>query len=104
VYVAFAKWRPTAASRALLQTVKAILEEYAAYLPLTIRQIFYRLVGVHDYAKTERAYKNLCEMLNRARHAGMIEFAAIRDDGITKRTPHHLERCRRIDRSLYRIG
>jgi hypothetical protein len=74
---------------ALLATIEKILAEYASYLPLTIRQIFYRLVGVHDYPKTERAYKNLCETLNRARRAGRIEFAAIRDDGITKRTPHH---------------
>jgi hypothetical protein len=69
--------------------VQAILVEYANYLPLTIRQIFYRLVGVHDYPKTERAYKNLAEMLNRARRSGRISFAAIRDDGITKRTPHY---------------
>jgi len=74
---------------ALHATIEKILAEYASYLPLTIRQIFYRLVGVHDYPKTERAYKNLCETLNRARRAGRIEFAAIRDDGITKRTPHH---------------
>jgi hypothetical protein len=85
----FAPWRPIARSLVLLETVQAILAEYAAYLPLTIRQIFYRLVGVHEYPKTERAYKNLCEMLNRARRAERIDFSAIRDDGITKRTPHH---------------
>jgi hypothetical protein len=85
----FAPWRPINKSRALLATVKEVLAEYAAYLPLTIRQIFYRLVGVHDYPKTERAYKNLAEMLNRARRASLIDFAAIRDDGITKREPFH---------------
>jgi hypothetical protein len=85
----FAPWRPIAKSQALLKTVQGILLEYAAYLPLTIRQIFYRLVGVHDYPKTERAYKNLGEMLNRARRAHEIAFAAIRDDGITERVPFH---------------
>ena len=85
----FAKWRPIARNRALLSTVLAILEEYAAYLPLTIRQIFYRLVGIHEYPKTERAYKNLAEMLNRARRSGRVSFDAIRDDGITKRVPFH---------------
>ena len=59
----FSPWRPIAKSLVLLETVQAILVEYAAYLPLTVRQIFYRLVGVHDYPKTERAYKNLGEML-----------------------------------------
>jgi hypothetical protein len=85
----FAPWRPIAKSRALLGTVQEILAEYSAYLPLTIRQIFYRLVGVHDYPKTERAYKNLAEMLNRARRACLVDFAAIRDDGIIKRVPFH---------------
>jgi hypothetical protein len=87
----FAPWRPTAKSLALLETVQAILTEYLAYLPLTIRQIFYRLVGVHDYPKTERAYKNLCELLNRARRSGVVKFSAIRDDGIVKRAPLHWE-------------
>jgi hypothetical protein len=50
------------------------------YLPLTIRQIFYRLVGVHDYEKTERGYKRLCEHLNRARRARIVAMDAIRDD------------------------
>jgi hypothetical protein len=89
VFRGFCPWRPIARTQALLSTVLAILDEYAAYLPLTIRQIFYRLVGVHDYPKTERAYKNLAEMLNRARRSGRIRFSAIRDDGITKRTPHY---------------
>lgn len=84
----FAPWRPIARSLRLLEAVKAILDEYAEYLPLTNRQIFYRLVGAHGYEKTEHAYKRLCELLNRARRSGLVSFAAIRDDGITKRVPH----------------
>jgi hypothetical protein len=63
------------------------LNEYAAHLPLTVRQVFYRLVGVHGYDKTEQAYARLCELLNRARRAGFIRFDAIRDDGITLAKP-----------------
>jgi len=48
-----------------------------------IRQIFYRLIGAHGYPKSERAYKNLGEKLNRARRAGIIPFNSVRDDGIT---------------------
>lgn len=70
-------WNPTAKSRALIDTVLAILAEYAAYLPLTIRQIFYRLVGAHDYEKTEHAYKRLGETINRARRARLIESAGL---------------------------
>ena len=39
----------------LLEQVRSILAEYADYLPLTVRQVFYRLVGVHGYDKTEQA-------------------------------------------------
>ena len=43
------------ATLALLDQVRGILDEYADYLPLTVRQVFYRLVGVHGYDKTEQA-------------------------------------------------
>jgi hypothetical protein len=65
-----------------------VLDEYEDYLPLTIRQIFYRLVGRHDYEKTERAYARLCEHLNRARRARIISMDAIRDDGGTIIAPN----------------
>jgi hypothetical protein len=61
--------------------------EYAGYLPLTLRQVFYRLVGAHGFDKTEQAYGRLGECLNRGRRAGMIPFDAIRDDGITLAEP-----------------
>src|SRR5262249_20933458 len=51
------------------------------HLPLTVRQIFYRLVGAHGYDKTEHAYKRLGEHLNRARRARIIAMDDIRDDG-----------------------
>ena len=68
----FVDWHPQAATRILIEQVEAILTEYADYLPLTYRQVFYRLVGAHGYDKTERAYERLCEMLNRARRARII--------------------------------
>ena len=52
----FAKWAPRRETLTLLETVHAILVEYADHLPLTLRQIFYRLVGAHGYVKTEQAY------------------------------------------------
>lgn len=77
----FVQWRPQRGTLAVLDQVRAVLAEYAAYLPLTIRQIFYRLVGAHDHPKTEAAYERLCNYLNRARRAEMIDMSAIRDDG-----------------------
>src|SRR5215471_8150611 len=72
----FAPWAPRGTTLELLEQVRGVLDEYEDYLPLTIRQIFYRLVGAHNYEKTERAYGRLCEHLNRARRARIIPMAA----------------------------
>lgn len=77
----FATWAPRQETLDLLDTVQGILREYRSQLPLTNRQIFYRLVGAHGFDKTEKAYARLCEYLNRARRAGIIPFSSIRDDG-----------------------
>jgi hypothetical protein len=79
----YADWCPQTKTRALLGQVGEILDEYEDYLPLTVRQIFYRLVGAFDYEKTEQAYDRLAEMLVRARRARLIPFEHIRDDGTT---------------------
>ena len=84
----FVDWKPQAATIALLDQVRGVLDEYADYLPLTVRQVFYRLVGAHGYDKTERAYERLCEALNRARRAELIDMDAIRDGGGARVEPH----------------
>jgi hypothetical protein len=84
----FASWAPRAGTLTLLTLIRAILVEYAAYLPLTLRQIFYRLVGAHRYEKTEQAYERLGECLSRARRARIISMDAIRDDGGTIVRPY----------------
>lgn len=77
----YARWNAQPQPLEVVANVRAILEEYQAHLPLTVRQIFYRLVGAYSYDKTERAYKRLAEYLVRARRAQLIPFSAIRDDG-----------------------
>jgi hypothetical protein len=76
-------WRPRASTLALLDHVQAVLAEYSEQLPLTLCQIFYRLVGRYFYEKTELAYERLGETLNKARRAQIIDMDAIRDDGFT---------------------
>ncbi|MGR3539934.1 MAG: hypothetical protein ACU0BS_00695 [Hasllibacter sp.] len=71
----------------MLDVVGEVLAEYCEFLPLTARQLFYRLVGTRGYDKTEAAYGRLCEHLNRARRAGLIRFDAIRDDGVSAQRP-----------------
>jgi hypothetical protein len=76
-----AGWRPRPKTQAILADVAAVIEEYRQHLPLTVRQIFYRLVASRGYEKTEQAYARLCEALVMARRAQLVEFAHIRDDG-----------------------
>jgi hypothetical protein len=83
----YAEWRPQAKTRVLLEQVSEVLEEYANQLPLTVRQVFYRLVAIYGYDKTELAYNRLAEHLVRARRARLIPFDYIRDDGIVTYSP-----------------
>lgn len=83
----YADWGPRAHTLALLGQVEEVLAEYADHLPLSVRQIFYRLVGRFDYEKTEAAYARLSEALVRARRARLIDFDSIRDDGVVTISP-----------------
>jgi hypothetical protein len=76
----FAPWSPKPATLLLVDQVQEVLREYRAFLPMTARQIFYRLVGAHGYPKDEAAYARLIEMLSRARRARLIPMESIRDD------------------------
>ena len=80
-------WKPRPETEALLVQIDAVLDEYRAYMPLTIRQIFYRLVGAHGYVKTKKSYTRLHETLNTARRAQRVPMTAIRDDGGQKIEP-----------------
>ncbi len=77
----FKGWVPTARSLLLLENVAAVLEQYREHLPVTLRQVFYRLVAAYGLEKTEKSYQSLTEKLNRARRAGLVPWDAIRDDG-----------------------
>jgi hypothetical protein len=85
----YAPWRPHKKTTRLMFQVKQILEEYRDHVPLTARQIFYRMVAAYGYPKTEKAAKNLGEHLTRARRAEMIPFDHIRDDGIAVMAQAH---------------
>lgn len=79
----YAVWKPQAATARVVDQVGEVLDEYRDHLPLTVRQIFYRLVGQYGFEKTEKAYQRLIEYVVRARRARMIPFSSIRDDGTT---------------------
>jgi hypothetical protein len=83
----FAPYNPQAGARALIEATLVVLKDYADYLPLTLRQIYYRLVVAFVLGKTEAEYSRLGEVLNRARRGRLISFDAIRDDGFTVSAP-----------------
>jgi hypothetical protein len=85
----YTPWTPRAAQRAVLDAVLAIVDEYDAYLPLTVRQVFYRLVGAYGYPKDERAYGRLGYTLSRARRAELLPFYVLRDDGMSVMSAKH---------------
>lgn len=75
-------WRPTHKVRPILGQIEEVLDTYREYLPLTIRQIYYSLIGNHGYPKAEQHYNRLTYYIGRARRAQMISMDVIRDDGI----------------------
>jgi hypothetical protein len=77
-----ADWRPKGKTEIMLGQVKSILEEYADNLPLTIRQIYYRVIGEFRHPKGKEFERSLYTLLDNARRAEEIKFRHIRDDGI----------------------
>ncbi len=78
----YAPYRPQAANRLLLEQIANVLDEYAEHLPLSVRQVYYRLVAQGHLDKTEAAYERLSEVLVRARRGRLVDFDDIRDDGV----------------------
>lgn len=78
----YAKWNPQAEAIHWVRSTLQVLDQYRDYWPLSVRQIFYRLVADHGYEKTEAAYGKLTGILSRARRAGYLDWDAIRDGGL----------------------
>jgi hypothetical protein len=82
-----------------LEQIGEIIDLYIQHLPLTIRQIYYRLVAEYDFPKTTAAYDNLVALLTKARRAQWyvsnpallsgrrLLFDCIRDDKATAVEP-----------------
>lgn len=70
----FSDWQPQGKTKGILDNVLAVIEEYRDELPLTLRQVFYRLVAQYDYDKTDLSYKRLGNLIVRARRAQIVPF------------------------------
>lgn len=87
-------YNPQSKTRLLLSAVHGVLEEYREHWPLTVRQIFYRLIGAHGYDKSEQFYGTLCHHLANARRGRVISFDA--NPGTERRA--------RVISSKYHVG
>lgn len=67
-------------SLALIEQVNGIIDEYQRMgYSLTLRQVYYQLVARDIIPNNERSYKNLGNLINDARLAGLISWEAIVD-------------------------
>ena len=76
-------YRPQQRTIVLINDAIKVLNEYHDHWPLTVRQIYYRLVGAYGYPKTEAFYEKLTTHVSNARRGRVIPFEAIRDDGVS---------------------
>ena len=72
-----ATWNST--TWAYLEQVQAVLASMRDYWPLTLRQLYYRLVGAEIIANNLREYKKLSRVLTKARLQKLVEPRAIED-------------------------
>lgn len=64
----------------LIQLVNSVIEEYESQgYELTLRQVYYQLVARGYIPNNERSYKNLGNLINDGRLAGLIDWYAIVD-------------------------
>lgn len=63
-------YKPTKYTRSVLKAAKKVLYDYEAHKrPLTVRQVFYRLVAEYGFDKTEKSYGALVGYMARSRRA-----------------------------------
>jgi hypothetical protein len=82
----FVEWTPQAERAKLASDIEVVLEEYRPYWPVTVRQIYYRLVGtVTD--KSDDFSEKVTTVCGKMRRARMIPMDCIRDDGGAREEP-----------------
>lgn len=65
----------------LIANVNAIIADYddRGLLPMSIRQLHYRMTETADYANTQENYDMLVSLISKARDAGLVSWTAIED-------------------------
>lgn len=86
----FYSWTPYGKNRRLLENIKRILLDYREVLPLTVRQVFYILIGRGEWTKAQ-GERPVYGVVYRARRARQIPFSAFRDDGWVQSAPGYYD-------------
>ena len=75
-----AEWTPRPATLALVDAARDVIAEAGGQgYKLTLRAVYYGLISTNAIPNSERSYKKLSEVLNRARWAGLLDMTAIDD-------------------------
>lgn len=85
-----------------VQTANAIISEYSRQgYRLTLRQLYYQHVARGLIENSEKSYKNLGEIINKGRLAGLIDWGAIEDRTRNLRGQSHWDTPADIISSTY---
>lgn len=78
--IAYRRKKFSAGRAALIEKANSIIEEYAKQgYELTLRQLFYQFVSRDLIPNNQKEYKNLGDIINDARLAGLVDWLAIVD-------------------------
>lgn len=81
-----------AESLRLINLINRVIEDYSEQgYSLTLRQLYYQLVARDIIPNTSRSYKNVGNLINDARLAGLIDWQAIEDRTRSLRRLSHWE-------------
>lgn len=90
--IAYEPWTPKADARRVIQQAAEICADYQQQgYDLTLRQLYYQFVARGLIENTDRSYKRLGSIVNRARMAGLLDWDYIVDRTRNLRSIGHYE-------------
>lgn len=90
----------------LIKLVNQVVEEYQAQgYELTLRQAYYQLVARGYIPNNERSYKNIGNLINDGRLAGLIDWHSITDRTRNLRSNSHWDRLAdHLTHHIFHVG
>lgn len=93
----YENWKPTAESIRLLDLANSVIEEFQRDgFTLTVRQLYYQLVGKDLIDNDTASYRMVLNVVRRGRRAGFIDWNAIEDRTRNLRDLSHWETAKEV--------